>query len=463
LTDAERQLLRRLSVFAGGCTLDAAEAICVGDAAERASTIDSLTSLTEKSLLSADEKLGAPRFNMLQTVREYARVRLQEDDDPARWRARHADHFLALSEASAPRLDSADQDVVEELESEHDNLREALACCTESAGLAGRGLRMASALYLFWWKRGEWGEGLAALRRALGSEGPQEPPVRADALHAAGVLVRLLGDCVEARSLHEQSLAIRRTLNDAASVASSLLVMGVVDQEQGHHDSARDNYVECLEFARRSGQAKLVAKALNNLGNLESNLGNYAAARLRLEAALQIRRDGHDLRGVANSLHNLAVIAGAQGDFVDAKAKCEESLQLHRVIGERRSVATALCQLGTIAFKMGDQPVGVEMVKESLSILSDLNDRWGVLNALDALAAIVAPVSAERAARVWGSAEGLRETSGNPQIPILSIEIAERVASARASMKDEESFERAWKEGRAMDLRRAVAYALERS
>jgi hypothetical protein len=208
------------------------------------------------------------------------------------------------------------------------------------------------------------------------------------------------------------------------------------------------------------GDTRLISRALNNLGNLASGVEDYVAARRFHEESLSIRRATNDRGGVAVALHNLALIDGYEGDLETAWARCEESVAIHRESGEPHAIATTLGQLGGIAFKQGKQALGEAMLKESLLVLSRLGDRFGVINALDTLAAIVSPVAVDMAARIWGAVERLRETNGMPRRVTEHAYLASLAEKTRTARGDDLAFDRAWQEGRAMELEQAVRYAL---
>jgi non-specific serine/threonine protein kinase len=424
LSDAEKAMLRRVSVFAGGWTLEAAEQVCIGDDVDAREVLDLLTSLADKNLVSAEAYEGATRYGLLETVRHYALDRLWESGEEMRAQARHLAYYLALSVQAAPKLSGADQLIwLDRLEKEHDNLRAALAWSSAAGGDAAGGLRLASALFGFWHTRSHFGEGrrwLSGLLAAAPNE--QDAAVRAKALRAAGVLSGLLGDYPAARELHEEGLAIGRKLGDRLAISRSL----------------------------------------NNLGSVVLNQGDYPSARALYEESLAIYRELGNRQGIAMMLNNLGTIAHREGDYPAARALHEECLGIARKLSDRRDVALSLLNLGDTVREQGDYPAARALFEESLAIQGELGDQHNVARALEGFAAVVfALVGPARAARIWGQAAQLREEIGAPLEPPDRSRYNHHVAAARAAMCDDAAFDRAWQEGRDMTLEQAVQYALD--
>ena len=377
LSGQEKTLLARLSVFAGGWTLAAAEAVCGFDPVEEWEVLDLLTSLADKSLVSAEEENGATRYRMLETLRQYAAEKCESADETGPVRSRHRDWFLALAEEAEIQLKGPDQAAwLSRLETEHDNLRAALDwCATYTEGEAG--LRLAGALWRFWQIRGHFTEGREHLARALG-RASSRTAASAKAHSGAGNLALFQGDTAAARSLNEQSLAISRESGDAPGVAYALNYLGYIARSQGDPVSARTQYEESLAISRRFGDKYLTASVLYNLGYVFSFQSDHVSARTLYEESLAIRREIGDKYGIAYSLNNLGMVAYDQGDPVSAGALCEESLAIQRGLGDQRGVAMSLNNLGNIAKVQGDPVRARSFQEESLTIRRKLGDRQGI-------------------------------------------------------------------------------------
>jgi non-specific serine/threonine protein kinase len=462
LTGDERLLLQRLSVFAGGWTLEAAEQICAGEGVDNCDVLDLLASLADKSLVMAEQKDERARYRLLETMRQYAQVKLVESGGSDAVRGRHRNYFLALAEEAKPNLMGVEQAAwLQRLEEEHENLRAGLDWSLEEAG-SGAGLRFCGAMQRFWWTRGHLSEGREWCGRVLAKEeGDELSPGYAMVLSVAGTLAYYQGDYPAARALHEKSLAIWREVGDRRGIALALNGLGSVDAEQGDFASARARREESLAISRELGARAGIAAALNNLGNVVADQGDYPAARALHEEGLAINRELGDRWSIAISLYNLGDFACEQGDYPAAGALYEESLAIRRDLGDRRGIALALNGLGNVDAEQGDYPAARVLYEESLAIRREQGDRWGIAFALEGLAAVVAALANSlRAARIWGAAERLREEIGAPLPPYERPRYGRRVAAARAALRDDAAFEHAWQEGRALTIEQGIALAL---
>ena len=463
LHEREKLLLQRLSVFAGGWTLAAAEQVCVGEGMEDWEVLDLLTSLADKSLVVAEEKDGHSRYRLLETVRQYARERLLEGEGGKAVRERHRDTFLALVEEAEPKLLGAEQaEWLQRLEEEHENLRAALDWSVAEAGSAG-GLRLCGALLRFWATRGHLSEGREWCVRVLGKAGSEErTQQRAKALNVAGVLAYYQGDYHAARARYEESLAILRQLGDRKGTASALNNLGNVTGEQGDNSAARALHEESLAIRRELGDRSGIATSLGNLGIVACDRGDFASARARHEECLAIRRELGDRGGIANSMHNLGLVAYYQGDYPGARSLYEECLANWREMGYRFGMAVALSNLGNLVFAQGEYPAAGALHQEGLLIRRALGDRRGIAYSLEGLASVVAARdSSLHAAGIWGAAERLREEIGSPLSPNERPRYDRHVVAARAALGDDAAFDRAWQGGRELMLEQAIELALK--
>jgi len=369
LTAAEQTVLRHLAVFAGGCTLEAAATVCAGAGVEGERVLDLLASLIDKSLLALEERDGRGRYRLLETVRQYGREQLEAAGEAAEARQRHQDWSLALAEAAEQELTGPDQVTwLTRLEGEHDNLRAALTWARET-GQSARGLRLAGALWRFWYTRGYLSEGRQWLEEFL-TLAPQNgdagaATVRATALNAAGVLARGQGDYAPAVALSTASLRL------------------------------------CRDGGDRQGSAN----ALANLGNVACDQGVYGQAIALFEESLTLRRDSTDVWGTANALNALGMIALDQGDYERAEALVTDSLALKRARGDTQGIATALTNLGGVALEVGDYPRAVVLLEESLALKRALGDPWSLAISVMNLAHVARKQSA------WGQAVTLYKRS----------------------------------------------------
>jgi non-specific serine/threonine protein kinase len=413
-------LLRRLSVFAGGWSLEAAEAICAGDGIDVLEILDMQSHLVDKSLVMIEEGTGDDmRYRLLGTIRQYARDRLVESGEAAAVRSRHLEWFVGVAERAAPELRGTDQVLwLNRLEQEHDNFRAALEWSLSVEGGAEAGMRLSGALYRFWYRRGYLTEGFQWLESAL-SAGRAPANARARALHGAGYLAWGQGDRTRARALLAESLALYRDLGDKRGLARTLNSFGIIAEEDGNPDEAQRLYEEGLSLAREINAQDLVVSLLNNLGEN----------------------------------------ARVQSDYSRARSLYEEALALR--LGANTGTVIAYVNLGLVAFVQGDHPAARTFFRHSLEIAVKIGDKTSVPLALEGLAGVHGVQGhPRRAARLLGWADALRKAIN---LPVQSGDRADYdsfVSAARGALADA-AFTAAWNEGAAMTLEQAVEHALE--
>lgn len=458
----EKTLFRRLSVFSGGCTPEAAEKACNTAGDLGMDLLDALASLVGKSLLRQEEQAdGKPRFVMLETIQEYGLECLAASGEADAIRCQHADYYLALAEEADPKLTGAEQGVwFDRFEAEHDNLRAALEWLAQSGG-AEKGLRLGGAMWQFWEVRGYLAEGRERLARLLALPGASvRTKARMKVLYAAGVLADAQGDYAAARALFEESLAINRELGDRRGIAVSLNNLGIVTLRQQDYTAARFLYEESLAIWRELGNRRAIALSLNNLGNVANMQGNYAAARSLHEESLAIFKGLGDRHGIAWSVNHLGDVARDQGDYATARSLYGESLAIFRELGDKWGIASSLTDLGHVAGDQGDYAAARSLYKESLAIARQLGDKRGIARVLEGFVGLAAAqAEPERALRLAAAATALRGTIGAPLPPAEQARLERRLGPARQTLSEEARTE-AWAEGRALTLEQTIAYAL---
>jgi predicted ATPase/DNA-binding CsgD family transcriptional regulator len=378
LLDADEQrLFRRLAVFAGGCTLDAAEAVCNAQGDLGSEILDGVASLIDKSLLRQVEPGGSePRLAMLQTIREYALERLTNSGELDALRRRHAEYFLAMVEAADAAQEVAAQDSAHQrLEVEYDNLRAALDWSAASDSDADLGLRMAGAMGEFWKIHGHIREARTYLT-ALLARATTAPPTlgRAKAVTTAARMALTEEDPV-ARALYEESLNLWRALGDEYGISLALMGLGHLALFAGDLDTARTRYSEALAVRRAVGNKRGTASALESLGDVAAQQGDYAQAIALCEESLALSREIGDNWGIVHALAGIADAAAHRGDYLRATALLEESLTLAQATCSRTIIAAVLGGLGELAAQQGEYDRAAALLDECLSICRELEHR----------------------------------------------------------------------------------------
>ena len=423
LLDApERVLLRRLSVFAGRFELEAAEAVCAGGEVESSAISELLVGLASKSLLVAEPSSGADvqaRCRLLETIRTYAREKLQHAGQFAVLRTTHARYYLTLAERAEPELTGADQERwLERLEAERANLRAAIEWSL-SQGEGELALRLAGALVLFWRVRCHFTEGRGLLQAALSAtDGSEAPALRARALWGAGFLTMMAGDADGAAPALEQSLEIFREQGDLHGAARALLILGNCNQSRAGA-SVLPLLHESATLARASGDGWCLAHALAIAG-IEHvyGSGDLPLARDLFEECLSVARHSDEKQGLRIGLIGLATVAMRQGDYPSAESALKEALTITEQLDEAYFKADALHYLGWLALDRGDHARARELVSDAIALLPDPAPP-GTAGRMLLLLARIAHASGDRAG-ARRRYEEARLASG-PGTPILAL------------------------------------------
>jgi predicted ATPase/class 3 adenylate cyclase len=420
LDEPERRLFARLSVFAGGADLETIDAVANPGGDLGVDTLDALSSLVDKSLVRQMEtEVGEPRFAMLETIREYAAERCELEWDGEATRRRHAEHFLALAEASEPHLTGEDQIAwLDRLDRDHENIQAALRWVTDT-GEADRGMRATASMWRFWHLRGHVAVGRAWVERLLAFP-LGRTATRAKAEDTAGSLSYWQGDLPAAERHYREALAISRELGDRHGIARATYDLafvplirgtGIEEGEQLLHDA--------LELFEELGDEDRAAKAKGDLGLILMMRGDYHAALPVLEDFLSLARERGDMFRLSDGLLRVADAHRSLGDHERARRGYLEALE----VTERANA-----------------PGGVATVLQIMASVD--SDRGNHL----------------RAMRLFGAGMAIAESTGDPDVDTAPFQFADPVGDARKAIGDEAT-DRALAEGRAMSRDEAVAYA----
>ncbi|KQU80395.1 MULTISPECIES: winged helix-turn-helix domain-containing protein [unclassified Rhizobacter] len=457
LSEPERVVLRRASVFAGGWTLEGAERVCGGSGIDVDDVPGLLGSLVDKNLIVADVTSESTRFRMLETVREYAKhhLRLRGEVDAVHGRLTACVLDLAMGLDAAQ--DSVLQDVLRRLDAEHGNLRVALAWCESEPARSMDGLRLAALLENFWRVRGLCGEGLAWLSRLQPpSFDGQQGEIRALALHTTGTLLGVYSDQATAAARLREAVQLWKQLGDRRRAARSLVCLAEVEWYGGNAEAARQACAEALPISRELCDWRNAAEALLYSAEMARIAGDYDAAEKSLQECLALGRDiGGWVTAAAHAY--TAALMYSRGDHERSRATWRKSLPGYREFGDRQGTCAALMSIAMISQELGEVVVATSHLREALDCLPGAHDNE-LLYWLDAFAALlVAHDGAADAGRVWGCVARHREERRLERPD--STRYQRRLSGARDALKDDLAFDLAWSEGRLWSLDEAERFA----
>ncbi|MGH2399401.1 MAG: ATP-binding protein, partial [bacterium] len=422
-------LLRRLAAFAGSFPLEAAEASCAGGGVAESEVFELLTRLVDRSLVVTEEHPGTVRYRLLETVREYGREKLREAGEFSTIHARHRDWYLALAEHAAPEIlsGSHQREWLERVDVEHDNLRAALEWSRSTPDGAEPMLRLAAALWWYWFTRGYWTEARQWLTRAIGSEQNVSAHVRSRALVGLAIILWVHGEPDRTAALAEESLTISEAAGDTWGTAAALLALGIVASEGGAmpravqsleralalfqtlehpvgiavaqlylgyavagHDYARAVHLFQNSHAllRRIGDRRSLAVVVGTLGDVAWLRGDYRRAVELYEECGALGRELGYRERIAYSLLGLAGVAGTQGHYDTAISLAEQSLETYRQIKWKMGIGLCLRRLGTTAVNHKDFKDAELYFREALEIFRTLEQPNHVGDVLDGLGVV---------------------------------------------------------------------------
>ena len=456
LSPNDQHFLQCMSAFAGGFTLKAADAVWDTADSPELDALSGATSLVDKSLLRAVEDVGAePRYVLLETIGEFARERLEQSGKSDAVRLRHAEWCLALAESAAVKLRGSEQAVwLTRLAAEHDNLRAALGWTIDHN--VEMAVRMANALWLFWYIQGRLAEGQRWLERALTAGERASPVARANAMNNLGNLVYELGDLVRARELYERSLELRRRIDDRSGVAICLNNLGMLATALGDHAHAQELLEASLALHRELNEAHLLPPTMNNLGDVAIAEGNAERAQYWNEQALSLSRDQGNARRVAHSLHNLGLAQRCRGDNEAAKRLFEHSLRLFQEINEEPAVAMVQHSLGRVAARQASIEQAKAHYSLALALHRQVLDRRGVVVCLEASALLADSTGqTESCVQLLSAATAIRGQLLPLQPPMDREDVKAALARARSRLGNAR-FDATWLTGSALSRDQAI-------
>jgi predicted ATPase len=464
LTPPERVLFRRLAVFAGGWTLDAAESVVADDELPEWEVLDRLAGLVEKSVVEidaeAERRSGQPRFRMLETVRAFAGERLEAAGEEPGLGRRHRGHYTALAENALPELRGRGQSVwLTRLSEDDENLRRAVESAL-NVGDAETALALTGALGRYWDYRGRWTDGRNLLGRALAlpTEGPATQN-RARALNWIGNLSQYFGDYEASEGYHRESMEISRRNGDAWYEASSLNNLGTLASLRGEFASAREHHERSLALRRGVGDRWAEALSVYQLGAVSMREADYPGARRRFEESLALWKEVGDEHCAGIVLASLGWVHLAAGDREAAARVLEESREIHRGSEDLWAVSSGQAGFARLALARGDLSGARVPLGECLRLRMEVGDRPAVAQCLEIIAQwCVAGGDLESGARLLGAADAVREGLGAPRSPLEESPLEESRNRLRNGL-DPAAQEAALEAGRRLSLEEAAALA----
>jgi predicted ATPase/DNA-binding winged helix-turn-helix (wHTH) protein len=462
LNEAEQKLFRRLSVFVGGCTFEAAEAVCNTRRDLGIDLFQGLSSLVDKNLVQRMDRVqGEPRFSMLETIREYAIERLIEGKEQAAARRAHAAFCLVLAEEGNPELNSVDRARwLAQCDLEIDNFRFALDWLFQTVDLDW-GLRLCVALFRFWDMREHLSEGRARLETILRLTGEQRPKERARVFHFLGALTSAQGDYPEAERFLRDGLSLYEELDDESGIAASLNALGITARDRGDYSTAQQNFERSLACWRTQADRVAIARCLHNLANVAKLSGDYPRARWALDEAKEIFEQLGDRSGAAWSINQQGDVARAAGDMTEARGLYERALAAFRQAGDLWGIARSLTDLAYIDCEQGEHRAGRIAYREALEIFTSLGHRRGMARALEGCACLaLAQGHPARALTLASAAARLRRLISAPLSKAEQSKLDRTLEPAWKLLSDPAA-KGAWAEGSEMGLERAIQLSLE--
>ncbi len=462
LSEPEKTLFRRLAVFVGGWTLEAAEAVCGGEGIESEQILDMLSQLVNKSLVTVENVGDESRYHRLETIRQYAREKLFDSGESETIRDRHLQFFLKSAEDAEPHLRRSDAvEWHDRIEVDHDNFRLALDWTVQSKSSAESGLRLAGAVSEFWATRGYLVEGRERASSALNhARAFERTALYANVLCNVAWIANYQGDFPGARAFANESLANFRKLDDKLGISNALWVLGAVAIDSKDYVLAESTLQEALQNRRDLTNVSTTG-LLTNMGWAAFGLGDYPLARQRLNEALTVSLAAGNRGTTSAALGGLAEVDLREGRYESASKRIEEGLAIRREIGDKWQIGVALGVWAWIAVLQHDWDSAFSRLTESVAVREEIGDKGGLVWCLEKLGQVeLGKENAEKAAIIFSAAASIRAAMGSTMDPFDQSEYERDIAVLHKKL-GEGKFNMAWNQGRALTLEKTIAFALE--
>jgi predicted ATPase/class 3 adenylate cyclase len=463
LNETEQEVFRKLAVFSGGWTFEAAESV-----AGEMETMDGLSGLVNKSLVNVEEKEGESRYRYLETLRQYAMEKLVESGDAVHARARHLSHFKEYSRHAEEKFGTPQRLLwLNRLELEHDNLRSALGWALESEPESA--LQMVCWLSPFWMSHSYLTEGCnwcqAAISRAeaLSLAGPNIDQTRAQAYTALAMLSVNRGDHSTGQNAAKQSVALARGLDDPLTLVHALNFLGFSSAFLGDRTLAFDSLHESEDICRTLGYGAELANVLQALAYVTMEVHGPAAMehlQSYMEESLALSQGAMDAEAALRTEGILAQLAFYRGDVSEAQKHADLMLDLHKEMGDQLGITGHQSEMAHIWRQLGNYKEALALYRETLLEWQKIGHRGAVAHQLECFAFIAkAQEQGERAVKLMSAAESLRAASRSLRTPKESIEYDRELVGLRAGM-DEKTFDLLWAEGQSLNMEQAIDFAI---
>ena len=465
LNEGEQSTLRRLGVFVGGFDLAAAEEVCGEEPLMPEDVLDILGSLVEKSLVMLEERDDGARYRMLETIRDYAREKLEQGGDGAATQGRHCAHYFMMAKEANRGLKGSEQAAwIERVETEHDNVRAATALALAGGVDPFIAVKFAVAMLGFWILRGYSTEGRAMVRAALALPEVQASDLaQAHALYVGAALAETQSDYAEARQMLESCLVLRRRLGNPVDIAANLSTLSLARLPTGDASGAREVELEALQIFRQLGDRLGEAIGLLHLGQIELYVGNEQPARTHLEQCLVVSREieNQEVEGECELL--LGELAFETNDHNQAAKRFARSLSVCRLAGDKRGDAKALHWLGKAELQAERLDSARVRLSEALQAFRAFKMQEEMAGCLEDHAALAfAERSIGVAVRLSAAAAVSRERLGFARAPGAEQRWSAHLERLRQALAPE-AFEAGWTEGRSWEIDKAIHSALSTS
>jgi predicted ATPase/DNA-binding SARP family transcriptional activator len=461
LSEKEQALFRRLSIFSGGFSLEAAEGICPQDDISLAEVLDLLSQLIDKSLVAVhQDEFQGQRYHLLMIIQQYGLELLRLSEEERQARQRHLAWYTNYATRAEPELHGSDQIAwLRKLDSEHDNFRSALKWWLDhSEGEAG--MQLAGALGYYWYVRNYWSEGGGWLEAVLARDHNPPGRPRAWALYQAGHLAILQGEHEKAESLLLESYNLSQVVSHHHAMAWSLFARAWLEGDRGNHTQADQFNDSAYSLFDELDDLVGMAYCLHLKGEDAREMGDYLNAIAFCEKSLAMFRKLGIPGSIFLDLITLSEIRLYQGNTGLALGYAEDALQLTQALGDRRGHSMVLHILGKVAYQQGEFQAAASRLRKAISVFSEVGDKWFLMICLEQLALVAsAQGQVEAAARWLGSTEVLRKAFSLPRRPADQPLYERNVAEIQARV-GRDAFDLAWEEGCKMTLEQVVDDAL---